>query len=221
MTNNRYFGPREATFGGVGEPKTGLAATEFAAAEVAKLQEGLRQLATEDSLAALARVAEVIVGCLQRDCKVLFCGNGGSAADAQHLAAELVGRQNYDRGPAAGVALSVDTSVLTAIGNDYGYDDVFARQVLALGRPGDICVGISTSGRSKNVVKALATARDCGVATVALTGDDPREMANADYVLAMPSAETGKIQELQLVAGHIIFALVERALFPRGADQEE
>jgi D-sedoheptulose 7-phosphate isomerase len=221
MTSNRYFGPREATFGGVGEAKMGLAATEFAAAEVAKLQEGLRQLATEDSLKALARVAEAIVGCLQRDCKVLFCGNGGSAADAQHLAAELVGRQNYDRGPAAGVALSVDTSVLTAIGNDYGYDDVFARQVLALGRPGDICVGISTSGRSKNVIKALATARDCGVATVALTGDDPREMANADYVLAMPSAETGKIQELQLVAGHIIFALVERALFPRGADQGE
>ena len=173
MTTNRHLGPTEATFGGVGDSKMGLAATEFAAAEVAKLQDGLRQLATEDSLTALTRVAEAIVSCLQRDGKVLFCGNGGSAADAQHLAAELVGRQNYDRGPAAGVALSVDTSVLTAIGNDYGYDEVFSRQVLALGRPGDICVGISTSGRSKNVVKALATARDCRVATVALTGNDP------------------------------------------------
>ena len=146
---------------------------------------------------------------------MLFCGNGGSAADAQHLAAELVGRQNYDRSPAAGIALSVDTSVLTAIGNDYGYDRVFARQVQALGRRGDVLVGISTSGRSKNVVEALTVARSNEITTVAFTGSDPRDMAGADYVVAMPAEETAKVQELQLVAGHIIFALVEQTLFPR------
>jgi D-sedoheptulose 7-phosphate isomerase len=192
-------------------------AMEFAADEVAKLQDSLVQLASEDSVASMARVAGAIVNCLRDGGKVLFCGNGGSAADSQHLAAELVGRQNYDRGPAAGIALSVDTSVMTAIGNDYGYDSVFSRQVEAIGRPGDVLVGISTSGRSKNVVNALGVARSCEITTVAMTGRDPRDMAGADFVLAMPAKETAKVQELQLVAGHIIFALVERELFPRPA----
>ncbi len=189
-------------------------AMEFAAGEVAKLQDSLVQLTSRDNVDAMTRVAAVVVNCLQDSGKVLFCGNGGSAADAQHLAAELVGRQNYDRAPAAGIALSVDTSVLTAIGNDYSFDSVFARQVQALGRPGDVLFGISTSGRSKNVVQALDVAKSLGIITVGLTGRDPRDMGGADYVLAMPSTETGKIQELQLVAGHIIFALVERTLFP-------
>ncbi len=189
-------------------------AMEFAAGELAKLQDSLVQLNSRDSVNAMTQVAAVIVNCLQGSGKVLFCGNGGSAADAQHLAAELVGRQNYDRAPAAGIALSVDTSVLTAIGNDYSFDRVFARQVQALGRPGDVLFGISTSGRSKNVVLALEVAKSQGIITVGLTGRDPRDMGSADYVLAMPSTETGKIQELQLVAGHIIFALVERTLFP-------
>jgi D-sedoheptulose 7-phosphate isomerase len=189
-------------------------AMDFAANEVSKLQDSLVELGSEDSVAFMARVAGVIAGCLQEGGKVLFCGNGGSAADSQHLAAELVGRQNYDRSPAAGIALSVDTSVLTAIGNDYDYESVFSRQVEAIGRPGDILVGISTSGRSKNVVKALEVARLHEITTVALTGRDPRDMAGADLVLAMPATETAKVQELQLVAGHIIFALVERALFP-------
>ena len=135
------------------------AVREFAAGEIAKLQDGLTLLAATDHLTAITAAAEAIVKCLHRKGKVLFCGNGGSAADAQHLAAELVGRQNYDRGPAAGIALSVDTSVLTAISNDYSFDNVFARQVQALGRPGDVLVGISTSGGSKNVVEALAAAR--------------------------------------------------------------
>jgi D-sedoheptulose 7-phosphate isomerase len=192
----------------------GDAAMEFAAGEVAKLQDSLAQLTSRDSVNAMAQVAAVVVNCLRASGKVLFCGNGGSAADAQHLAAELVGRQNYDRAPAAGIALSVDTSVLTAIGNDYSFDRVFARQVQALGRPGDVLFGISTSGRSRNVVQALEVAKSLGIITVGLTGRDPRDMGRADYVLAMPSTETGKIQELQLVAGHIIFALVERTLFP-------
>ncbi len=190
------------------------ATSEFAGAEVAKLQQSLSELVSEDNVAAMAQVTGAVVKCLQLGGKVLFCGNGGSAADAQHLAAELVGRQNYDRGPAAGISLTVDTSVLTAIGNDYSYDDVFARQVQALGRPGDVLFGISTSGRSKNVVRALAAAKSRSLITVALTGRDPRDMSGADYVLAVPATETPKVQELQLVVGHIIFALVERAVFP-------
>jgi D-sedoheptulose 7-phosphate isomerase len=194
-----------------------IGAREFAAAEVGKLQRSLPELLSEDNIAAMALVAGAVVKCLRLGGKVLFCGNGGSAADAQHLAAELVGRQNYDRSPAAGIALTVDTSVLTAIGNDYSYDDVFARQVQALGRPGDVLFGISTSGRSKNVVQALVTAKSGKVTTVALTGRDPRDMNAADYVLAMPATGTAQVQELQLVVGHIIFALVERTLFPLGA----
>jgi D-sedoheptulose 7-phosphate isomerase len=208
------FSPPATT--GVGEA-AGDGTREFAIAEVAKLQESLTQLASQDNVAAMADVAGVVVKCLRNGGKVLFCGNGGSAADAQHLAAELVCRQNYDRGPAAGIALSVDTSVLTAISNDYSYDAVFARQVQALGRPGDILFGISTSGRSKNVVQALAAAKAGKLITIALTGQAARDMSGADYVLAMPATETAKIQELQLVAGHIIFALIERALFPRQA----
>ncbi|HTW07514.1 MAG TPA: SIS domain-containing protein [Acidimicrobiales bacterium] len=190
-------------------------ALEFIGGEVAKLRLALDELAAPAHQEMMARAAEAVVACLAAGGKVLFCGNGGSAADAQHLAAELVGRQNYDRAPAAGIALSVDTSVLTALSNDYGYDGVFARQVKALGKSDDVLVGISTSGRSANVVQALQAAREIGLATIAFTGRQPRDMGSADYVLAMPADETAKVQELQLVAGHIIFALVERALFPK------
>ena len=214
MQSDIDFRQTEASFV---PPALGEGAHGFAAAEVAKLQQSLNELASETNVAALAQVAGAVVGCLQHGGKVLFCGNGGSAADAQHLAAELVGRQNYDRSPAAGIALTVDTSILTAIGNDYSYESVFSRQVQALGRPGDVLFGISTSGRSKNVVEALGAARSGHLVTVALTGRDPRDMSQADFVLAMPATETGKVQELQLVAGHIIFALVERALFPHQA----
>ena len=144
----------------------------------------------------------------------MFCGNGGSAADSQHLAAELVGRQNYDRAPAAGIALTVDTSALTALGNDYGFDTVFSRQVEALGRAGDVLIGISTSGRSVNVVRALEAAKTKGITTVSFTGSEPRDMSIAQHMLCVPASETAKIQELHMVCGHIIFALVERILFP-------
>lgn len=200
--------------GGQASGSAGEDAGEFTISEVAKLRDSLAELASAPYVTAMSQVVEVVVKCLQHGGKVLFCGNGGSAADAQHLAAELVGRQNYDRNPAAGISLTVDTSVLTAVGNDYSFDNVFARQVQALGRPGDVLFGISTSGRSKNVVQALSAARAAAITTVALTGRDPRDMGEADYVLAMPAVETAKVQELQLVAGHIVFALVERALFP-------
>ena len=190
-------------------------ALEFAFAELDKLRRGVQELMAAPYVQALAAAAAAVTECLRNGGKVLFCGNGGSAADAQHMAAELVGRQNYDRAPAAGIALTVDTSALTAISNDYGYEVVFSRQVRALGRPGDVLVGISTSGRSRNVVLALQAAREVGMTTVAFTGRHPREMGEADHVLAMPADETAKVQELQLAGEHIVFALVERALFPR------
>jgi D-sedoheptulose 7-phosphate isomerase len=187
---------------------------QFASGEVTKLQDGLSELSRPSRLVPMIETAAALVACIRRGGKVLFCGNGGSAAQAQHLAAELVGRQNYDRAPAAGIALSTDTSVLTALGNDYGYDTIFARQVQALGRRGDVLVGISTSGRSKNVVQALSVAHLAAMKTIAFTGRDPRDMRTADFVLNVPADETAQIQELHLVVGHIVFALVERALFP-------
>ena len=129
----------------------------------------------------------------------------------------MVGRQNYNRAPAAGLALTVDTSALTAIGNDYGYDVVFSRQVEALGNAGDVLIGISTSGRSASVVRAIEAAKAKGITTVSFTGDDSRDMGIADMSLPVPANETAKIQELHITCGHIIFALVERILFPIGA----
>jgi len=190
-----------------------LDAHAFVRSEISKLRDALDALGRDSYPGLLSTVAEVVVDSLQGGGKVMFCGNGGSAADAQHLAAELVGRQNFDRPAAAGLALTVDTSALTAVGNDYGYEDVFSRQVEALGRPGDVLFGISTSGRSPNVVRALAAARAAGITTVALTGANPRDMAGADHVVAVPADETAKIQELHIVCGHIVFALVEQARF--------
>ncbi len=187
----------------------------FARREIAKLQRSLEVLSQPRYIDLLTTIATRVVGSLQNDGRIFFCGNGGSAADAQHLAAELIGRQNYDRAPAAGIALTVDSSVLTALGNDYGYANVFARQIDALGREGDMLFGLSTSGRSENVVAAIAASKRKGMTTVALTGSECRDMAGADWNVAVPADETAKVQELHITCGHIIFALVERALFPR------
>jgi D-sedoheptulose 7-phosphate isomerase len=189
----------------------------FARAEIDALQDALSALRSdEELLETLIGVARMVVRCLRAGGVVYFCGNGGSAADAQHLAAELVGKQNFDRPPTAGVALTVDSSALTAIGNDYGFDHVFSRQITALGRPGDVLFGLSTSGRSTNVVNALAAASERGLTTVAFTGSDPRAMAKADWVLPVPATRTAKIQELHITSGHIVFALVELELFGEG-----
>ena len=188
---------------------------EFALDEIRKLEKALSELQTLPYLNAISAIVDLVAASIAGRGKILFCGNGGSAADSQHLAAELVGRQNYDRAPAAGISLTVDTSALTALGNDYGYESVFSRQIDALGRPGDVLFGLSTSGRSANVVRALSAATALGLSTVAFTGREPRDMAGADYVLAVPADETAKIQELHITAGHIIFASVERRLFPR------
>jgi D-sedoheptulose 7-phosphate isomerase len=159
-------------------------------------------------------VVERIADSIRSGGKVLLCGNGGSAADATHLAAELVGRFCMEREPFPAVALADNVSAVTAIANDYGYEEVFARAVRGLGRPGDVLVALSTSGRSANVVQAMAAAREREMVTVALVGaasGAPIESA-ADHVLRVRGPDTARIQEGQMVLGHIIFELVEREL---------
>lgn len=189
----------------------------FTNEQLEKKQVALRNMSALGIAATLAELALAVTAALQLGRKVLFFGNGGSAADAQHLAAELVGRQNYDRPAAAGLALTVDTSALTAIANDYSYEHVYARQIDALGNSGDIAWGISTSGRSPNVVEGLVAARSRGLLTVAFTGSQPREMAGAHHLVAVPADDTATVQELQMICGHAVLALVERMLFPEQA----
>jgi len=166
-------------------------------------------------MARLVVAAQRCAQACQAGHKVMFAGNGGSAADAQHLAGEFVSRFNYDRPGLASVALTVDTSVLTAIGNDYGYERLFERQVQALGRPGDVLVGLSTSGNSPNVVRALALARTMGILTIGLCGARGGAMAaHCELLLPVPSTETPRIQEGHGVLGHIMCGLVERIIFP-------
>ncbi|MDY3983341.1 MAG: D-sedoheptulose 7-phosphate isomerase [Veillonellaceae bacterium] len=155
-------------------------------------------------------IAERVASALTSGHKIFFCGNGGSAADAQHLAAELVGRFQKERRSLAAIALTTDTSILTAVANDYSYDQVFARQVEGLGRAGDVLIGISTSGNSKNVVEAVLKARDIGMHTFAFTGEGGGKLADlCDLVFAVPSKVTARIQEMHILAGHIICELVD------------
>lgn len=163
---------------------------------------------------ALARAAEALVGCYRAGGKALFCGNGGSAAQAQHLAAEFVGRYLRERRPLAALALHSNSSTLTAIGNDYGYEQSFARPVEAFAHRGDVLVGLSTSGNSPNVVEALRRGRGLGCTTMALTGAGGGKMAaEADILLAVPSRETPRIQECHLLMGHCLCQAVEEALY--------
>ena len=171
-------------------------------------------VADADLARMIETVAQLCVGSLRASGKILLAGNGGSAADAQHLAAEFVSRFYFDRPGLAAIALTTDTSALTAIGNDYGFDKLFARQVDALGRAGDVFVGISTSGNSPNVLSALAECRAKGIATVGLTGQSGGKMVElCDHCLRMPSGETPKVQEGHIIVGHIICGLVEREMF--------
>lgn len=173
-------------------------------------------LADEAVLEAVAQVAELCTETIRAGGKVMFAGNGGSAADAQHLAGEFVSRFNFDRPGIAGLALTTDTSVLTAIGNDYGYDQVFSRQVQALARPGDMLVGITTSGRSPNILRAMAEAKTSGVKRVGLTGAGGGALREVcDYCIVVPAHATPKVQELHIAIGHTICALVEEAVFGR------
>jgi D-sedoheptulose 7-phosphate isomerase len=148
--------------------------------------------------------------------KLLTCGNGGSAGDAQHIAGEFISRLNYDRAPLAAVALTTDSSVLTAVGNDYGYEHVFERQVRGLGQPGDVLLAISTSGKSPSILAAMRAAREKGMKVLAFTGKTGGHMpALADLTLHAPSDSTPLIQQVHIMAAHIVCGLVEQRLFPR------
>lgn len=181
-------------------------------ASIATKQELLR---SADTVSMVAKVSELLVSALRRGNKVLLFGNGGSAADAQHIAAELVGRFTLNRPALPAIALSVNSSCLTAIGNDYGFDQVFSRQIEALARPGDVAIGISTSGNSPNVALALSTAKKMTLHTVALTGRTGGELlSKVDHCICVPSNETPRIQECHILIGHILSELVEREIFP-------
>ena len=179
--------------------------------------ETLDKAAQDSNLrAVIYTIADVIARAFRNGGKLLIAGNGGSAADAQHIAGEFLSRLNFDRNPLPAMALTTDTSVLTAIGNDYGFDRAFERQVRGLGRPGDIFLAISTSGRSPNVLMALKAAREIGLITIGFTGNGPRDMsADCDHCLVAPSGETPLIQQIHIVAAHAICGLVERDLFGR------
>lgn len=192
---------------------------DFIAGYLSKSTEALRHYASNpDQLMLLGRMAHQVTTSIRSGGKLLIAGNGGSAGDAQHIAAEFTGRMLYDRAPLAAMALHVDTSALTAVGNDYGFAHVFERQVQALGRPGDAMLGLSTSGRSDNVLRALAAARALGMVTMGFTGESGGLMAaQTDLLLRAPSSFTPVIQQIHMVAGHLLCALVERAIYPRAA----
>lgn len=171
-------------------------------------------LKNTELVSTIAKVSELLADALRRGNKVLLFGNGGSAADAQHIAAELVGRFAFERRALPALALSVNSSCVTAIGNDYGFDRVFSRQLEALGRQGDVAVGISTSGKSPNVALALTVARKMGIHTAALTGRSGGILREAaEHCICVPSDETPRIQECHILIGHIISELVEREVF--------
>ncbi len=171
-------------------------------------------LADEELLSTLEAAAEACIKCMRQDGKVLLAGNGGSAADAQHIAGEFVSRFAFDRPGLSAIALTTDTSILTAIGNDYGYEKLFARQVQAHGNRGDVFIGYSTSGKSPNILRAFEEARDHGLVCIGLSGNRGGAMQElCDFFLAVPSSDTPKIQEGHLVLGHILCGLVENAIF--------
>lgn len=168
----------------------------------------------KDQVNTLAHIADLMVESLQSGGKILFCGNGGSAADAQHWAAELTGRFFFNREPLAGLALTTNTSEITAIGNDYGYEHVFTRPLTALGKRGDVLVGISTSGNSKNVVLAFLKAREMGIHTIGFTSARASDMHSvSDHHIKIDAPNTARIQEGHELCAHIIFGLVEKKIF--------
>lgn len=183
-----------------------------------RTRETLDRAANDPSMrATIHAIADTITRAFCNGGKLMIAGNGGSAADAQHIAGEFLARLNLDRNPLPAIALTTDTSVLTAIGNDYGFDHAFERQVRGIGRRGDVLLAISTSGRSPNIVRALKTAQDMGVTTVGFTGDGDREMsAYCSLCLAAPSSETQLIQQVHIVVAHAICGLVEQSMFGEG-----
>ncbi len=174
----------------------------------------VKRCTIETQAPVIVAIAERVVETFRRGGKLLLCGNGGSAADAQHIAAEFVSRFRRERHGLPAIALTTDTSILTAISNDYGYERVFARQVEALGRPGDMVIGISTSGISASVIAAMRAARNGGMATVGLTGASGGTLVDhVDLCLCVPSHNTARIQEVHITVAHVVCEIVERTLF--------
>ena len=184
---------------------------DYIAASIATKQ---KILDNQNLIDTIQKSAEVIVNAYKKDKKVLTAGNGGSAGDAQHIAGELVSRFFFDRPGLSAFSLTTDTSILTAIGNDYGYENSFSRQIQANANDGDVFIAISTSGNSKNIVKAIVEAKKKHVITIGLTGEKPCEMDDiCDYIIKVPSGSTPNIQEAHIMIGHIICALVEETIF--------
>lgn len=192
--------------------------TEEPRSYAAALREHLGLFDTLDSLQAdVQNAAAMVVRTLSSGGKLMLCGNGGSAADSQHIAAELTGRFVHDRRPLAAIALTTDSSALTCIGNDYDFSEVFSRQVVGLGRPGDCLLAISTSGTSANVVKAVEAAQRLQISTVALSGRDGGRLRSlCDAAIVVPSATTARIQEAHIFVGHALCALIEEGLYKNG-----
>lgn len=183
-----------------------------------KIQESIdvkkQILEDKDLLKSINLVTQKLIDCFNQGGSVYFCGNGGSAADAQHLAAELSGRFYIDRNPLSSDALHCNTSFLTAVANDYSFDSIYARLISGIGRKGDIIVGLSTSGNSNNIIKAFEKAKEMGMETIAFTGKSGGKMKSiADISLCIPSTDTPRIQESHIMVGHIICEIVEAALF--------
>jgi D-sedoheptulose 7-phosphate isomerase len=192
---------------------------EKALAEVlTSFREGadLRIKVAEECGGKIVEAATLIAECLRAGGKLLFFGNGGSAADAQHLAAEFVGRFMMERHALPAIALTTDSSILTAVGNDYGFDQIFARQIEALGRPNDVALGISTSGNSPNVIEAVKKAKKQNLKTIGLAGKEGGALARCvDLAITVPSANTARVQECHIAIGHILCELVENNLFSK------
>lgn len=182
--------------------------------QISDSSEVKRQLLSDEKvLNAIADAARICIEAYRNGKKTMFAGNGGSAADAQHLAGEFVSKFYFDRPGLPSIALTTDTSILTAIGNDYGFERLFARQVQAQGNEGDVFIGISTSGNSQNIVEAHAECKRKGIFTIAMTGSQPCKMDNFDLVIKVPSESTPRIQECQTLIGHIICCIVEEEIF--------
>jgi D-sedoheptulose 7-phosphate isomerase len=191
----------------------------YIVAQLSEAQRVMSIMLTDEALLSRAQAAAVAcINCIQHGGKILLAGNGGSAADAQHIAGELVSRFAFDRPGLPAIALTTDSSILTAIGNDYGYERLFSRQVQAHGNKGDVFVGYSTSGKSPNILSAFEEARKRGLVCIGLTGNRGGPMRDlCDYLLEVPSSDTPKIQEGHLVLGHILCGLIENSLFKAAA----
>ncbi len=172
----------------------------------------------EANTGLILKAADMMAVCLASGHKIMIFGNGGSAADAQHLAAEFVNRFQAERPPLAAIALTTDTSVLTSIANDYNFNEIFSKQILALGKKGDVALGISTSGNSENVLKALEAAKNIGAFTIGFSGKSEKMRNFSDMLFSVPSDVTARIQEIHILAGHILCDLVEKILFPEKFD---